>query len=618
MLAELRARAAENIIYSRITARSLVAVRPQRSSDVCSDAASKEAALAAKNGTLMSEPHVFEVAASAYLHCIAESRDQSIVLMYVLFNARGDSGSGKTESVRMILRQFCDLSKTSKKKTKTHSNILKVEPILNVFGNATTPFNSDATCFVKYFEFQFHKSKLVGMKAIEYLLDKSRITIALDGGFSFHIFYYIINGLPIEERKKLHLLDVAHFEYLQAPKMKGVGLAQTKGVQEMEALGDQMKSLGIGKRQQAEMWRLLAAILHLGNITFKDVADKNESCTIKNQSQLHLVSKLMGVTPAALEHVLTHRRHFFGNDAVSTFLNAEDARNQRDELAHNLYSVIFSWIMEQINKKLCALDTEWSNVISVLEIPGFAGVAKNSNGLHRLLINYANERILGFAFNQIVHVIPDNLSKLSLFSDKIVEKIEDNSSLKLLLAPEARVFKLNVLEMLSAVNTGIIPIINRTSSSNSSDEKLTAKVYENHLAKGSVFISASSKKMSYTFGVLHFGGIVEYDTRGFCNSNKDILQSSFVTLIRGSPEEPGTNNQFLRSMFSDQLIATRISERDNRVVVSANSRGRYPSLRRRGTVILEGEDTAIDVSATNAHGVKHDLMSVLFRYFWNF
>lgn len=122
----------------------------------------------------------------------------------------------------MIVKNICDLSKSAKKKSKIQSNLLKVDSILDAFGHATTPYNLDASCFTKYTELQLDsKGRLVGAKLIEYLLEKSRVSNPLDGGRSFHIFYYMLEGATDEEKSQFHLSDAAHFAYLAGSKIVG-------------------------------------------------------------------------------------------------------------------------------------------------------------------------------------------------------------------------------------------------------------------------------------------------------------------------------------------------------------------------------------------------------------
>lgn len=77
----------------------------------------------------------------------------------------------------MITRQLCDLSKSSKKKSRVHSSVLKVDSVLSAFGNATTSLNTNTSFHARYTEYQFDaEGKMIGAKYITFLLDKSRLT----------------------------------------------------------------------------------------------------------------------------------------------------------------------------------------------------------------------------------------------------------------------------------------------------------------------------------------------------------------------------------------------------------------------------------------------------------
>lgn len=65
--------------------------------------------------------------------------------------------------------------------------------MLTLFGNASTPYNGDASGFGRYTEYQFDgEGCLVGAKYIDYLLDKGRVSGARDGEDNFHVFYYLL------------------------------------------------------------------------------------------------------------------------------------------------------------------------------------------------------------------------------------------------------------------------------------------------------------------------------------------------------------------------------------------------------------------------------------------
>ena len=323
-----------------------------------------------------------------------------------------------------------------------------------------------------------------------------------------------------------------------------------------------MKSLGIGSRQQSQIWKILAAILHLGNLQFRDALPGQESCTVKNVAQLHLVANMLGLDPASLQNALTSRTRISGKENIFEMLDAKDSANQRDSFARSLYATTFSWIVEQINRKLCAAETEFANFVGILEVPGFAGTVSGiPNDFNRLLVNYGNERLYAHIMSEMFEAPKDVfLSQDIKFPDT---KYASNKE---------------ILSTLCDGKNGILPLIDIETAAHKNDEKIVSKVYEKYLDSG-VLVSANSKKLSRAFGIHHFAGIVEYDTLGLGDFNRDVLQSSFITLVRGDPENPGTANMFLRSVFSDKIIATR--KLGDRGIVAGSAKGRFPSLRRK-------------------------------------
>ncbi|KAJ3180810.1 hypothetical protein HDU85_003891 [Gaertneriomyces sp. JEL0708] len=538
-------------------------------------------------------PSVFETAESAYYHMLRMGEDQCIVLT-------GETASGKSESFRNITRHLCDLSKTSSKKTKVHSAVLKAEVVLAAFSRAQTPSNRDASCCTLYAEYQFDaKGKMVGLKLIDYLLDKSRVTGPVDGGRNFHIFYHLLAGATQDEKLQLHLSDPAHFHYLSQSSIRGADNAYS--TTSFDVIRDNLKTLGIGRRQQAQFWQLLAAILHLGNVTFHDDPKNNdESCSVRNYAQLELVASLLGLHPASMEACLTYRTKLIGRDLTSVFLDSTGAEQQRDALARALYAVATSWIVEQINDKLCQDESAWSSFVAVLDTPGFAGRdTRVPNGFQRLLVNFANEKLRTFVDQQLFDV-PREVFLAEQLKQLPVNTYKSNRE---------------ILALLTSPKSGVLSNIDMESARGTKDSKITEKLYSLHgqpSATDAHFVPA--RKQKHAFGIRHYAGEVEYDTRGFQEANTDTLQPDFVTLVRGSPEQPGTANLFLRSMFSDRLVATQTSKRDGKTVVAAQSRIlRNPSMKRRKSKKEDDEDNA-DPSETVGHQFRTavgELMGIL-------
>ena len=527
----------------------------------------------------------------------------------------------------MITRNLCDLSKSSKKKTKIHSLVLKAESILKAFGHAATPRNVDDSCFSRYTEYQFDKrGKMVGAKFIDYLLEKNRATGATeDGGRSFHIFYHLLAGATHEEKQQWQLGDTVHYHYLSIPQIRVVTSVEDSA-HTLSELRENFKSFGMGRRQQAQLFQLMAAILHLGNISFVDDPHKSdEPCTVKNYSQLALVADLLGIHPATLENTLTYKTQIIRKDTISVFLDSKSAAEQRDALARSLYAVAFSFIIEQINNKLCLPDSEWANYIAVLDIPGFATNVSSSavskrissssttisstnysdiasfNGFHRLLLNYSNEKIAAFAISQLFDLPRGVLQSegLPYPSPSITSSTSNNNH--------------NLLQLLEGPD-GILPIIDTESVRGTKESKITEIIHSEHSSNSYFATPSSQRKSKHLFAIRHSfqtpsstsftlsSASVEYDTKGFVARNTDILQSDFVTLIRGNPDQPGTSSLFLRSLFSDRMISTLSHAQDSSTLIAASSKSRYPSMKRskNGSEQDQGdrEPVIVDIGST--------------------
>lgn len=93
------------------------------------------------------EPHIFAVAEDARLHMRAHGVGQTIIVS-------GDSGAGKTESAKLIMRFLA--SRTTGVQTdeagEVERRMLATNPILEAFGNAKTVHNDNSSRFGKYLQ----------------------------------------------------------------------------------------------------------------------------------------------------------------------------------------------------------------------------------------------------------------------------------------------------------------------------------------------------------------------------------------------------------------------------------------------------------------------------------
>ncbi len=132
-------------------------------------------------GKLKNIPHIYVIAAKAFLAMNEENRIQSIIIS-------GESGAGKTESAKYCMKTIANL--TNKQDHTLSEKILACNPLLEAFGNSKTIKNENSSRFGKFTQIFFDKDRSIkGAKIQTYLLEKSRVSLVEKGERNFHIFY---------------------------------------------------------------------------------------------------------------------------------------------------------------------------------------------------------------------------------------------------------------------------------------------------------------------------------------------------------------------------------------------------------------------------------------------
>lgn len=148
-------------------------------------------------------PHVFAVADKAFRDMKVLKQSQSIIVS-------GESGAGKTESTKHLLRYLCYSYGSSA--GPIEQKILDANPVLESFGNAKTTRNNNSSRFGKFIEVHFDKNfQVVGGHISHYLLEKSRICSASGEERGYHVFYQLMAGAPPALRQKLKLTQPDDF-----------------------------------------------------------------------------------------------------------------------------------------------------------------------------------------------------------------------------------------------------------------------------------------------------------------------------------------------------------------------------------------------------------------------
>jgi chitin synthase len=458
----------------------------------------------------------------------------------------------------MILAHLTSLS-SNKKESKLQTQILHVQTILDAFGHAKTTSHQNASQFGKYLEFQFNeRGRVIGCKLLNYLLNKKRLVKQPKGESNFNIFYSLLLGVSPKEKQAMNLLDQSNYLYTKSTPSP---YSPEEGLENYEALKSSLRHFGIGKKHQTRIVQLLASILNIGQLQFVDDKTVQEAAFVKDEEALISLADSLGVDPLELQNVMTYKTKLVGKDVTTLILDAEQAGQQRDELAAILYSLLFTWIIETINSKICIDDTH--NVIGVLDFPGWRTNTGFAN-LDQFCLNYANERLQSYVLNYIFETHTSDYRQDGLEYPNI-----SYNDIK------------RTVEMMDQHRHGVIDVVNNLSKKSAKTELFAITDALNKHQPG-IDVSKTDTG-AHVFSIQHFCGTQTYQPNDFIESNRDALDADFVTLFRGSSDIPPSTNSFLVHLFEDKSIITELHPKDNDHILNAqqnNKPNRQPSMKR--------------------------------------
>ncbi|CAH1430894.1 unnamed protein product [Lactuca virosa] len=389
VLQNLRTRYELNEIYT-YTGNILIAINPFQKLPHLYDAHMMQQYKGAPFGEL--SPHVFAIADTSYRAMVHEGKSNSILVS-------GESGAGKTETTKMLMQFLAYLGGRKATEGRTvEQQVLESNPVLEAFGNAKTVRNNNSSRFGKFVEIQFDKHGRISGAAIRtYLLERSRVCQVNDPERNYHCFY-LLCAAPPEEVEKYKLGSPQSFHYLNQSKC--YELVGVNDGLEYLATRRAMDIVGISKQEQEAIFRVTAAILHLGNIAFAKGKEVDSSVLKDDKAKFHLkmTAELLKCDPVGLQDALCKRVMITPEEVIKRSLDPLSAAFSRDGLAKTIYSRLFDWLVDKINKSI-GQDPNSKCLIGVLDIYGFESFKNNS--FEQFCINFTNEKLQQH-FNQHV------------------------------------------------------------------------------------------------------------------------------------------------------------------------------------------------------------------------
>nr|XP_060617233.1 unconventional myosin-Vb isoform X2 [Anolis sagrei ordinatus] len=448
------------------------------------------------------DPHIFAVAEEAYKQMARDEKNQSIIVS-------GESGAGKTVSAKYAMRFFASVGGSSSE-TNIEEKVLASSPIMEAIGNAKTTRNDNSSRFGKYIQIGFDKRyRIIGANMRTYLLEKSRVVFQAEDERNYHIFYQLCASAGLPEFKDLSLTCAEDFFYTSLggdTSIEGVDDAE-----DFERTRNAFTLLGVKDSHQMTIFKILAAILHLGNVGLQAERD-GESCSLSKQDEhLHNFCRLLGVEHTQMEHWLCHRKLVTTSETYIKNMSVQQVVNARNALAKHIYAQLFNWIVQHINKALYTTVKQHS-FIGVLDIYGFETFEVNS--FEQFCINYANEK-LQQQFNSHVFKLEQEEYMKEQIPWTLIDFYDNQPCIDLI---EAKLGILDLLDEECKVPKG-------------TDQNWAQKLYDRH---GSSQHFQKPRMSNISFIVAHFADKVEYQCDGFLEKNRDTVYEEQINILKAS------------------------------------------------------------------------------------
>ncbi|XP_073768567.1 unconventional myosin-XVI isoform X10 [Danio rerio] len=539
LLYEMQKRFANDQIYTYI-GHILLLINPYKDLPIYSNLVSQ--LYLSSSGRLCSSlpPHIFSSAERAFHMMFQERRPQCFIIS-------GESGSGKSVACKHILKHLA--ARSSPKGFALEPRMKHVNVILEAFGHAKTQMNTSGSRFIKLISLQYcdKRKTLLRGRLYTYMLEKSRVICMPPHQQNFNIFYLMAEGLSAEEKSQLYLNNVLAHRCLNtaAPgESPAVASACPQSREKLLALKQALRALGFNKLEVENVFVLISALLHLGDLRFTALTDA-DTAFVSDLQLLDRVAGMLQVSSEDLSSALTSDVQCFKGDVITRRHTVEMSNHHRDLLTKALYGRLFSLLVNNINFYLQGHEETTGDPaleISILDIFGFEEFQRNA--YEQLCINMVNERIHQFTAEV-------------LFQQEQHECLQEGVAMETLRSLGSQTA---VLDFFFQKPQGVLCIIDEESQSLRPCEVNLYKRLQIQLdssATDAVSLTTKDgngnpppKDQGPSFTVTHFAGKMTYDLTGSLDRNKDVLPQNILFVMKTS------ENVLIHQMFQCKLTQT--------------------------------------------------------------
>ncbi|KAJ5662206.1 Chitin synthase 8 [Penicillium maclennaniae] len=502
----------------------------------------------AKEGSAAGEAD--DLARRAFTRLGARAENQAVVFL-------GESGSGKTTIRSHLLSSFLSFSSTPLSSKLSYAAF--VFDTLTTTKSVTTPTASKAGLFL---ELQYDGSSslnptLIGGKIIDYRLERSRLSSVPTGERSFHVLYYLL----ADEGGGLSSGTINHkrWRYLGHPTQLKVGVNDGEGFQHFKTA---LRKLEFSRGEIAEICQVLATILHIGQLDFT-----SGQFTTTGAEESGGYSHEGGV--GSLENSLGYKTKTIHRERVTVMLDAKGARENADAFARTLYSLLVTWVIENLNQKICAAEDSVANTISIVDFPGFAQSSATGSTLDQLLSNVATESLYNYC--------------LQSFFDRKADVLDRE---EISVAATSYFDNVDTVRGLLKHGNGLLSILDDQTRRGRSDAQFLESVHKRFDGKNPAISvdSAGATSTGYVsqarsaFTIKHFAGEVDYSVHGLIEENGEVVSGDLMNLMKS------TQSDFVRDLFGQEALQTISHPQEKTAIMQAQVSSkpmRMPSMARR-------------------------------------
>ncbi|SBS85891.1 myosin A, putative [Plasmodium ovale] len=466
-------------------------------------------------------PHVFSCAREALSNLHGVNKSQTIIVS-------GESGAGKTEATKQIMRYFAS-SKSGNMDLRIQTAIMAANPVLEAFGNAKTIRNNNSSRFGRFMQLVIsHEGGIRNGSVVAFLLEKSRIITQDDNERSYHIFYQFLKGASSNMKSKFGLKDIKSYKMLNPNSTDVPGVDDVK---DFEEVMESLRNMQLRDEQIEMIFSIVAGILTLGNVRLVEKAEAglSDAAAIHNEDEavFNKACELMFLDAELVKREILIKVTIAGGNKIEGRWNKNDAEVLKSSLCKAMYEKLFLWIIKNLNTRI-EPEGGFKVFMGMLDIFGFE-VFKN-NSLEQLFINITNEMLQ----KNFIDIVFERESKLYIDEGISTSELKYTSNKP-------------VIDLLCERGKSVLSYLeDQCLAPGGSDEKFVSACVAN--LKNNEKFTPAKVASNKNFVIQHTIGPIQYCADNFLLKNKDVLRGELVEVIMSS------GNEIVRGLFEGQVI----------------------------------------------------------------